>query len=160
MNRADITLLAKLLEEPPECTAKSLERLIAEQTLALDAKDITAGKLIEITIETGTGRDDDPFEHTKLLARPVGEYFAVHKNDNGWKVTHRPSGLAAIQGRKGSKIAAAIAMAIQRVEGIDWSKAEPLKGIDLKVSKYAGRLCRCLDLAELADCEKGGVDDD
>jgi hypothetical protein len=158
MNRADLKLLAKILEEPPECTHASLERLAAELLLTLDAKDITAGKLVEITVEKGTGREGDALVHTQLLARPVGEHFAVHKTeDAGWSVTHRPTGLLASSYRKGAKIAAAIAMALQRVKGIDWSKTEPLKGIDLEVSKFAGQLGRCDDLAELADCEKEGV---
>lgn len=158
MNRGDLKILAKLLREPPEHTHDLLTVLVAEHTLALDAKDITAGKLVEITVRNGTGEEGDPIVHVKLLARPVGDHFAIHqKEDSGWTVTHRPSGLAVCDYRKTAKLAAAIAMATQRVEGIDWSRTEPLEGIKPSVKRFAGQLGRSFDLADLADCEKRGV---
>lgn len=154
MNRADLNLLDNLLDNPPECAHASLTRLIAEHRLALDAKDITAGKLVKITVQKGRGDEDSPFVHEQLLARPVGDHFAIHKEESGWTVTHRPSGLSATKARRGATLAAAIATAIQRVKGIDWSKKEPLKGVDHDVSKFAGKLGMARDLATLTDTEK------
>ena len=159
MNRKDLKTLESILDKRtrfPDGPSVffMLEALVTDAKLELDARDITAGKLLEITIKRGTTKDP---EELQILARPVGDHFAIHEEPGfgGWTVTHRPSAMFASNGRKGARIAAAIATALQRIPGMDWTKAEPLKGADQAALKTCNELSRATSLACIAAAMNG-----
>jgi len=90
-----------------------------------------------------------------IMAQPVGEHFVVYRGGDpprAWHVTHVASGLAARRDLGTRLLAAAIAVALQRIP-IPWGKEEPLalENTSVELALRTGRAAGMTDLKLLRD---------
>lgn len=131
-------------------------------SVSLEGNRMMEAKKVEITRRNQNGTGDVIATYTQELlvegdsplavgqCLPVfidpadndGREYLLDKRRKNWGVYHIPSGLTA--GFAGMTKAKAIELRgkLLQIEGIDWTRRNPLEGIDKEIRQTTGELCR------------------
>ena len=91
MNAEQILERIESLRPLPANVREEVERIRSE----IEAEKIAKGKLVAFAIH----RDGEGETSEEVKGVPVGEALAVHKDDDWWKVSHRPTGCLILWAR-------------------------------------------------------------